>query len=313
MNNSTICDIDLNADQIFLPVLYGCVFCIGLPTNCLALYGMFCLVKTDYTLPIYIINLLLADLLQIGTLPLWMDYYSRGHQWRFGHAACKIIGCVFYISLFVSICFMCCVSLERYLAIVHPLWFQSQRMVRNVYLLSLAVWLFFTSAVAVGFKMGFEGNTTSTLCMEEFPSKTDFALFQLVSIPFTFLLPLLFLLFVFFRVRSSLARSVSLSGQEKRRFNGLLLLIVLMFLLIFGPYHLVRMVRYAGVISVSDKCHFESRIFLPFQIALGLLSVNAILDPIMYIFIYKSSREKMLASFPCLHRMGRSREIGVTP
>ncbi|XP_006643298.2 G-protein coupled receptor 4-like [Lepisosteus oculatus] len=78
-SNSTGCIIDLRVDQTFIPVLYGCVFCVGLPTNCLALYGLYRLVKADYALPIYAINLLLADLLQIATLPLWIDYYHGGH------------------------------------------------------------------------------------------------------------------------------------------------------------------------------------------------------------------------------------------
>ncbi|MGH0128830.1 UNVERIFIED_CONTAM: hypothetical protein FKN15_036376 [Acipenser sinensis] len=117
MNNSSIrnesCDnIDFSLDQTFLPVLYGLVFCIGLPTNCLALYGLYRLVRTDNALPVYVINLLLSDLLQISTLPLWIDCYSHGHVWHFGNTLCEITGDIFWICQSVSIFFMLCVALE---------------------------------------------------------------------------------------------------------------------------------------------------------------------------------------------------------
>ncbi|XP_066568367.1 G-protein coupled receptor 4-like [Amia ocellicauda] len=198
MNNSsaTYCGINFSADQVFLPVLYGVVFCIGLPTNCLALYGLYRLVKADYALPIYVINLLLADLLQIATLPLWIDYYSRQHVWHYGFLACKVAGSIFFISLYASVLFMCCIALERYLAIVHPLWYQRRRRLHNVYLLCLAAWAILVPPVVFSFHIGSK-NENQTFCRESYPSRKEFAAYRLVTIPITFLLPLFFLAFIY--------------------------------------------------------------------------------------------------------------------
>nr|XP_015195063.1 PREDICTED: G-protein coupled receptor 4-like [Lepisosteus oculatus] len=306
-SNFTSCDkIDFSADQTFLPVLYGCIFCMGLPTNCLALYGLYRLVKANYTLPIYAINLLLADLVQIATLPFWIDYFKSGHTWHFGDIACKIIGSVFYISLAVSILFMCCISLERYLAIVHPLWFQGCRKLRNVYALCLAVWLFIILIVSVGVSIALKRPQDSKLCMESHNWSKTLAIFQLVTPSIVFVIPLLLLVFLSLLVHRSLAQSLSFPEQEKRRISGLLLLIVLLFLLIFGPYHFVKVVLYAGSLAAADKCDFKARVFTSYQISIGLLSVNALLDPMIYIFIYRDTRKKMLDSLPCFRWMRKS-------
>ncbi|KAK1152037.1 G-protein coupled receptor 4-like [Acipenser oxyrinchus oxyrinchus] len=193
MNNSSIrnesCDnIDFSLDQTFLPVLYGLVFCIGLPTNCLALYGLYRLVRTDNALPVYVINLLLSDLLQISTLPLWIDYYSHGHIWCFENTLCKITGVIFWISQSVSIFFMLCVALERY--IMPP-----------------------------------------TLCASE------------------------------------------------------------------------------ASVDSRDSCDYEARIFIYFQIGMGFLSLNSLLDPFLYIFVCGDVRKEMLYSFPCFQKLASEREL----
>ncbi|KAK1152008.1 G-protein coupled receptor 4-like [Acipenser oxyrinchus oxyrinchus] len=246
MNNSSSdsCDnIDFSSDQTFLSVLYGLVFCIGLPTNCLALYGLYRLVKTDNVLPVYVINLLLSDLLQISTLPLWIDYYSHGHVWRYDRTACVFVCFISKISLYSSIFFLCCISLERYLAIAHPLWY------RNLHPHKLA----------------------AVTCV----------------------------VFVHRRTRMSLADSLSVSAEEKKRISRLLALVVIIFILVFGPHHLIVFVKCIGLIVLVENCGFEARIFLCYQISWGLLSLNSLLDPVLYIFICRDVRKEMLESFPC--------------
>ncbi|KAK6467610.1 G-protein coupled receptor 4-like [Huso huso] len=200
MNNSSSdsCDnIDFSSDQTFLSVLYSLVFCIGLPANCLALYGLYRLVKTDNALPVYVINLLLSDLLQISTLPLWIDYYSHGHVWRYDRTACIFVCVISNISLYSSIFFLCCISLERYLAIAHPLWF------RNLHPHKLA----------------------AVTCV----------------------------VFVHRRTRMSLADSLSVSAEEKERISRLLALVLIIFILVFGPHHLIVFVKCIGLIVLVEN------------------------------------------------------------
>nr|XP_006643300.1 PREDICTED: G-protein coupled receptor 4-like [Lepisosteus oculatus] len=304
VSNVTGCDLDFDADQTFLKVLYGCVFCVGLPTNCLALYGLYRLVKANYTLPVYIINLLLADLLHIAFLPLWIDYYHSGHIWRFGTVVCAVASCVFGITMFCSIVFMCCIMSERYLAIVHPLWFQSHRRLRNTCLLAAAVWVVSVLAIGWGYVLGYE-KVEDGRCLEQYPRNSGFVVFVLVLLPLVFVPPPLFFLFVLVRVWRSLGKAIFMSAAEKRRTVGLLLAVVMIFAFLFGPYQIVVFTLYAGAALATDKCDFEAKMFITYKVTFGLLSLNTAADPILYIFLRGDVRETLL-NFPrCRGLMSR--------
>lgn len=42
-------------------------------------------------------------------------------DWRHREWLCQLCGFLLYENIYVSIGFLCCVSLDRYLAVVHPL------------------------------------------------------------------------------------------------------------------------------------------------------------------------------------------------
>ncbi|XP_041109821.1 G-protein coupled receptor 4-like [Polyodon spathula] len=292
----TSCGNDLSSDGMFLPVLYGFVFCIGLPLSCLGIYGLYWLVKNENILPIFIMNLLLSDILQISMLPLWIDYYSQGHKWRFGKTSCIFTGTLFYVSMFASIGFLCCIALERYLAVSHPMWFQNSKRLKYTAMLCVGLWITFTfpALVYLNFTKDY---SNSYLCFEDdYPDKR-LAMFNLITTAMTFIPALLLLVVLYTATRRSITKAVSIPDNEKKRINLLLALVLLIFILVFGPYHIICYVKNVLVIFQEDVCHFESKIFIYLQIAKGLLSLNSLLDSILYIFVCKNVRKEMLESF----------------
>ncbi|XP_066579085.1 G-protein coupled receptor 4-like [Amia ocellicauda] len=301
--------VNFSAEQIFLPVLYGSVFCVGLPANCLALYGLYRLIKAEYALPVYVIHLLLGDLLQIVTLPLWVDYYSQGHEWRFGDATCRLASYAYATSLYSSVLFMCCIALERYLAIVHPLWFQSQPMLKFAHMLCLVLWVLIVGTQAVGYHVGFERTHNETLCLETYPKDHKFAIFQLIVMPFTFLLPVLLFSCLSLSIHRRFQRDSFMSPRKKKRVMHLLVLVLLIYVMIFGPYHILGFIHCIGTLTVQDRCQYESSVFLYGRITMGILSLNPVVDPIIYIFLRNDVRET-LVPLPLFQRLVSSRSRG---
>ncbi|XP_015195065.1 G-protein coupled receptor 4-like [Lepisosteus oculatus] len=297
MNNC----VTFGSEQTFLPVLYGGVFCVGLPVNCLALYGLYRLVKADYALPVYVIHLLIGDLLQILTMPLWIDYYRRGHSWQFGDAVCRLASYAFGTSLYTSITFMSCIALERYLAIVHPLRFQDLPKLKIAHLLCLTFWVVAIVIQALGYHYGFE-STQGGLCLENYPKKREFLKFQLIVMPFTFLLPVVLFGFLSLRIQRSLRRDPFMTAEKKQRIISLLVVVLLLYVLIYGPYHVTSYVLCLGMLQARHSCEYEDRVFLCLRITLGILSLNPVLDPVIYIFLRHDVRETM-DSFPLLRRL----------
>lgn len=88
-------------------------------------------VRQRNELGVYLINLSVADLLYITTLPLWIDYFLQRDDWIHGQGSCKLFGFIFYTNIYVSIAFLCCISLDRYLAVAYPLRFAKVRQVKT--------------------------------------------------------------------------------------------------------------------------------------------------------------------------------------
>ncbi|XP_051781210.1 G-protein coupled receptor 4-like [Erpetoichthys calabaricus] len=299
MMNNTTCYINFSYNRILLPSLYSSLLCFGLPSNSLALYGLYRLVKAENLLPIYVMNLLLSDLFQMCTMPFWIDYYWKERKWHFGETACLIVGFIFYVSLFVSVGFLCCIALERYLATVHPIWFHSHHRLRYACALCASIWVAFVLLfLAVNTTRGNE----SDLCFEHYPITKEHAIFRLTTMTMGFPLPFLLQLFLYIGIRRSLHFATSVPLNDKKRINRLLSLVLALFVLFFGPYHVISYVRYVYVVLQEDSCDFETKLDIYLQVARGLLSLNCLLDPIMYIFVCRNAQKEILAAFPFLKK-----------
>ncbi|XP_017556423.1 G-protein coupled receptor 4 [Pygocentrus nattereri] len=293
------CGIDFKQDSVFLPVLYGIFFIIGTPLNLVALFGLYRLVKAENVLPVYVINLLLADLIQLLTLPLWMDYYANEHNWRFGPRSCQFMGMFFYISVYAGIFFMCIIALERHMAIVRPLNFQNFRKLRWACFIALGVWVLIAVPPSVAFDKLFP-KQNYTLCIEKYPSEGNFITYRLITLLLSFIVPLSFIALLHRKTLRSLMAINSLLSEEKRRIRAMLTLLVAIFVMVLGPYHFIGCVKYLGLLIHSQVCEWEKAMFVPYQLGRGLLSLNSLLDPVLYIFLRSDIRALAGRYLPCL-------------
>uniref|UniRef100_A0A8C4RS20 G-protein coupled receptors family 1 profile domain-containing protein n=1 Tax=Erpetoichthys calabaricus TaxID=27687 RepID=A0A8C4RS20_ERPCA len=299
--NSTCNNIDFNSDRIFFCILYGFIFCIGIPINCLALFGLYRLVKSENGLPVYVINLLLSDILQIFTLPLWVDYYKNGHVWRFQQVTCAIFGVLLHISLFGNVGFLSLIAVERYIAIAHPLWYKNYRRLSNACILCLVLWFLFTGVSLLVWYF-IECNSKDHLCFESYPATNTFSILCLSMVVFWFPLPLALLIFIYIRIEKILRGSQSVPDENKKKIKHLLFTIVLIFILVYGPFCTTAFIRYVGLLIVSDKCQHESKMFYAYRYTFAFLSVTSLLDPVFYILISKDIHKELQELCPFIFR-----------
>lgn len=125
-----------------IPVIYSVICVLGTLGNALAVCVLAPASSSRRTVAnTFMLNLCVSDLLFLLSLPLWTVYYSRGYSWPFGQAACKICGVLLNLNLYASIFFITCMSMDRYLAIVHPLRSQIARDPKRARLACLLVWI----------------------------------------------------------------------------------------------------------------------------------------------------------------------------
>ncbi|XP_053189556.1 G-protein coupled receptor 4-like [Scomber japonicus] len=218
-NNSYDYDYNISYhDVIELPILldveleivWWIVIVICLPLIILAIYYLYSLVRHDHVAPIYVINLLISDLIQLCCMATLLG---------------NLKGVLFFIILSIhlfgvtaSVGFMVCISLERYLLIAWPLWYRFRRTVKVSVMVCVVVWVL---ALAL---------SVLNVFIPMFSSGS------LEPIPVFLLLPFPVLIFSVVGIFKGLSAAISVSSEEKRRIVGATILVLLNYTLLFLPY-----------------------------------------------------------------------------
>ncbi|KAK7882932.1 hypothetical protein WMY93_029106 [Mugilogobius chulae] len=144
-SNSSILNISVcpKNDEFKYPLystIFSIVFVVGLITNVVAIYIFMCTLKLRNETTTYMMNLVVSDLLFVFTLPLRIFYFIS-RDWPFGSMLCKVSVSLFYTNMYGSILFLTCISVDRFLAIVHPFRSRTLRTKRNAKIVCMAVWV----------------------------------------------------------------------------------------------------------------------------------------------------------------------------
>ncbi|XP_020773364.1 type-2 angiotensin II receptor-like [Boleophthalmus pectinirostris] len=124
-----------------IPTIYSIIAIFGTVGNVLAISVLAHSSTSRSVANTFMVNLCVADLLFLLALPLWAAYYSQNYNWTFGRVTCKICGALLHFNLYASIFFIMCMSMDRYLAIVHPLRSRSARDPKIARFTCIVVWV----------------------------------------------------------------------------------------------------------------------------------------------------------------------------
>lgn len=274
--------------------IFSIVFVVGLITNVVAIYIFTCSLKLRNETTTYMMNLVVSDLLFVFTLPLRVFYFINQH-WPFGSMLCKVSVSLFYTNMYGSMLFLTCISVDRFLAIVHPLRSRTLRTKRNAKIVCIAVWvLVLSGSLPTGFMLDTtssnQNNHNKTNCFENFSSKQWKAHLSKVVIfieTVGFIIPLLLNVCCSIMVLQTLRQPQTISRGGKLNKTKILRMIIVhltIFCFCFIPYN-VNLVFYALVRTKTIQgCFAESVVRTIYPIALCIAVSNCCFDPIVYYF-----------------------------
>uniref|UniRef100_A0A8D0BH25 G-protein coupled receptors family 1 profile domain-containing protein n=1 Tax=Salvator merianae TaxID=96440 RepID=A0A8D0BH25_SALMN len=107
--------------RTLIPATFLFILFVGLWLNFPIIWILMFRMKRWNRSTIFLCNLVFADIIWILTLPFLICYHLNQLHWIFGDSLCKIIRTVYHLCYYCSIYFVTCLSVDRYLAIVHPL------------------------------------------------------------------------------------------------------------------------------------------------------------------------------------------------
>lgn len=303
MNTTAKCHDDHTLDKYLFPFVYSIVMMISIPTNCMSLYASCIQVRKKNELAVYLFSLSLADLLYSLILPLWIDYAWNGDNWRLSALLCQISSFILYMNFYTSTAFLACISVDRYLALVHPLKLQHLRTRRISLLVSIMVWLLesILNSVILVNKEVFNDPcnfTNHTLCYDKYPLEWWQAQINLFRICSGYLLPLIIIVFCYHKIYQVVRYNQATVDEEKKKVRKLILNITVTFLVCFTPYHIILFIRSIKEPYTTDP-ELLQLMYKVYRIAQALTSLNCIADPILYCFVSETAQTDILNLLRC--------------
>ncbi|KAM9860361.1 P2Y purinoceptor 1-like [Aulostomus maculatus] len=286
-NESTCGNINVDFTHSLLPPVFIIVFVIGVLSNIWGLRSVCCSWTNIGNINIFMLNLGVADLFYLFTLPFLFHYYARQSVWQFGQPFCKVTRFCFHLNMYGSIGFLTCISFYRYLGIVHPMRVMGKITSRHSLAFSALVWLLVFIQILPD--MFFEKNdaTKPNSCFDT-TSNSRIREYLPYSIGWTvtgFVIPLVIILLCYGHVVVVLAKKANVNPLLKQRCLRLVVVLVILFSVCFIPYHVLRIVNLnTRILKQNGYCHARFRdIYIAHQVGRCLACLNSAINPLIYI------------------------------
>ncbi|XP_073417277.1 probable G-protein coupled receptor 174 [Dendrobates tinctorius] len=292
-------------EQRFLDYLYAITYTVifipGLIGNVLALWFFHVYKKETKRAVIFMINLAIADLLQVLSLPLRIFYYLN-KSWPFGRFLCMFCFYLKYVNMYASIFFLVCISVRRFMYLIYPFNFTGRKRQIDVYV-SVAGWIL-VCVSCLAFPLLRIGNETSGAggedkCFVDLPLLDIGLASSIITVTaaelFGFVTPLLIIVFCTWRTVTSLREPHAASHDlgEKRKALKMILTCAGVFLVCFAPYHFSFPLHFLAKAKKMASCSQRRVILTLHPVALCLASMNCCLDPIIYYFTTDEFRRRL--------------------
>ncbi|CAM2111608.1 unnamed protein product [Caretta caretta] len=235
---------------ITIMALYSVVCVVGLFGNFLVMYVIIRYTKMKTATNIYIFNLALADALATSTLPFQSVNYLMG-TWPFGTILCKIVISIDYYNMFTSIFTLCTMSVDRYIAVCHPVKALDFRTPRNAKIVNVCNWILSST---IGLPVMFMATTKyrhgSIDCTLTFSHPAWYweNLLKICVFIFAFIMPVLIITVCYGLMILRLKSVRMLSGSKEkdrnlRRITRMVLVVVAVFIVCWTPIHIYVIIK----------------------------------------------------------------------
>uniref|UniRef100_UPI0037E89580 P2Y purinoceptor 1-like n=1 Tax=Semicossyphus pulcher TaxID=241346 RepID=UPI0037E89580 len=312
--NETRCDrIDLNFTHTVLPPVFGTVFVVGTLSNAWGLRSVCGSWNSIGHINVFMLNLGISDLLYLCTLPFLVDYYAGKSRWRFGPAFCKVTRFCFNLNLYGSIGFLTCISVSRYLGVVHPMRVMGKIHSRHSVGVSALVWtLVLVQILPDVLYFEKDDRTHPDSCFDTTSREMiqDYLPYSIAWTVTGFAVPLVVILLCYGHVVAVLARKESVNPVLKQRCLKLCVILVLLFSVCFIPYHVLRNLNLqTRILKENGICHETFRdVYLAHQVSRCLSCLNSAINPLIYIV----GNDKFLLKMHNLSKRARLSLAGFT-
>ncbi|XP_011308338.1 allatostatin-A receptor isoform X2 [Fopius arisanus] len=302
--------------KVVVPLFFGPIGILGLVGNSLVVIVIALNPAMRSTTNLLIINLAIADLLfVVFCIPFTAADFVLPH-WPFGDLWCRIVQYLIIVTACASVYTLVLMSLDRYLAVVHPVASMTVRTEHHAFLAICIVWfVILTTSIPV---LLIHGQIYIQLQGDEDPEKyicrilpdVNWPLFQMTFFLLSYVIPLTLTcgLYVFMLIR--LWRGVRASAESRRgrkKVTRLVIIVVAVFAICWFPIQLILVVKSLGSYPLTTTS-------IMIQIASHVMAyMNSCVNPILYAFLSDNFRKAFRKIIYCRPRYQVSGTKGTGP
>ncbi|KFV50339.1 Succinate receptor 1, partial [Tyto alba] len=287
-------------EKYYLSTMYSLEFILGFIGNTIVVFGyVFCL-KNWKSGNIYLFNLSLSDLLFLCTLPILVNSYSSD-RWTAESILCHSNRFLLHANLYSSILFLTVISIDRYMLIKYPFREHFLQRRKTALIVSVAVWLgvilellplvYFLEPIT-------PENNYKCLDYASSGDPTKSLIYSMFLTVFGFLIPLVIMCCFYVKMVLFLKnRSEQLSSPlTLEKPLTVVVLTVVIFSLLFTPYHIMRNVRLASRIpALNVSLCTQGIINTVYIVTRPIAFFNSAINPVFYFLMGDHFREMLMA------------------
>ncbi|XP_043561165.1 type-2 angiotensin II receptor [Chiloscyllium plagiosum] len=276
-----------------IPAVYSIIFILGFIGNSVVIAVLCHRSHLKTVSNIYIINLSIADLVFLSTLPIWAVYYATGYSWHFGSVMCKICSSLVSLNLYASIYFITCMSFDRYMVILHPFGSQSEKSLCQARCVIILVWtlaLVATFPAIYFLRAHYLENLGNTVCAMVYPPENSdhwSAAMSLMKNTLGFFIPFTVISACYGSVAYHLMRMDVREKNKRKRDKALWMVfaVVLAFFICWLPFHVLTFLDALSKMNFITNCRTITAIDTAMPIVICLGFANSCINPFIYYFM----------------------------
>lgn len=291
----------LEFKKLFLPCMYIAVFLCGLVGNSLVLVIYIFYQKLKSLTDMFLVNLPVADLVFVCTLPFWA--YAGMHEWVFGKGMCRILLGIYTFNFYTSMLILVCITVDRFMAVVRATKAYNQKAKRMSWGKAIcgSVWVVSLLFSLPQIIYGDVSKRDKWVCGYQEEISTVVLATQLTL---GFFLPLVNMIVCYSVIIKTLLHA---RGFQNHKSLKIIFLVVAVFLLTQTPFTLVKLVG-------STSWVYQTR--TSYQCALtvteAIAYLRACLNPVLYAFVglkFRKNFWKLVKDISCLPYVGASSQL----
>ncbi|XP_027641634.2 G-protein coupled receptor 182 [Falco biarmicus] len=293
----TFCEfsLDENVKRVVLFILYLVIFVVGLVENLLVIWVNWQTRGNKSLVNLYIINMAIADLGVLLSLPIWMLEVMLDYTWLWGSFLCRFTHYFYFANMYASIFFLTCLSVDRYVSLTSSSLFWRKHQHRARRIICACSWVLAAAIPFLEVAHMQLVNTGEPICifMAPFETYDEWALaVSLATTTIGFLIP--FPIITVFNILT--AMFIKSAKPESKKHCLLIYAYIIVFLISWLPFHIMLTLLTLDGNHIILHCTFAHFLYFFYDIIDCFTLLHCVINPILYNFLSKNFRSKLISA-----------------